>query len=144
MPQPPNIRRAPTPPSGCRLSRTKSTNSVRPAIALASPAGCSLRTIAVGGVDQRAYRSEHLLEHDRRQPPGVQIVARAVIAGCERRAAGERIDGAVGERMARGVQAERAQDRAVRDAAERQDHSGRRRSAQLALEKASAGVDFGT
>ena len=62
---------------------------------------------------------EHVLEHGNGEPPRVGVVAAAVIAVEEPRAAREGVLGAVAEHVAAQREPERAQGGVMRDPAER-------------------------
>ena len=82
---------------------------------------------------------EHGAKHRRRQPPGVRVVAAAVIAVDQHAPAWQPVRGAVRERdTPAGLQPERAQRGVVRDAAERQDDAAVGHRAQIRREVAVA------
>src|SRR5207237_9492101 len=76
-------------------------------------------------------RNRHLLEHRRRQAPGIGVVAAAVIAVEQPRAALDGVLGAVAERVSARAEPERAQGGVMRDAAEREDGRARGKRGQL-------------
>ena len=77
------------------------------------------------------------------QPPGVGVVAAAVIAVEERDAARQRVPRAVGERQRRTLHAERRERRVVRDAAEREDGAAGGHAGEIRGEIVVAGADLG-
>lgn len=85
---------------------------------------------------------EYPLEHRRRQAARVQVVARAVVT-CEQNGIGVRpVHGGVREAEARDRQTERADDRMVGDAAEREDEIRGASGSQFIVQELTAGVDL--
>ncbi len=96
-----------------------------------------------GAAEVSAHLGEHGAEHLRRQPAGVRVEPRAVIAVEQRRALASSCIGAMAEGAARRLRAEREQRGVVGDLAER--HDGLRGvgiSAIVAGEEAAAGADL--
>lgn len=86
---------------------------------------------------------DHRFEHGFGQAASIHIVARAVIARTKGTAIAKVMDGAVHEGVGFGLEAEGAQGRGMRDAAECHDDAWGGRGFELALQEGSAAVDLG-
>ena len=87
-------------------------------------------------------RGEHGSEHRRRQPSGIGVVARAVIAVGQQQPGLHAVNGAVPEGMERQALAQRSQYRSMGDAAQRQDGFQLRQARDLIHQERAAGGDF--
>src|SRR3984893_156572 len=96
-----------------------------------------LPSCPASSVEPGAHRLEHGAEHVRRQPTGVRVLARAVIA-VENREIADRVDGAVAERGRRRTPAERDDDAVMGDGAERDDGGEVGNVREVLLEKPTA------
>ena len=76
------------------------------------------------------------------QPPGIGVVARTMVAVRQQAAAGEPVQGAVGERPGGAFLAQRGKHRIVGDAPERQHRTAFRQVFEFAREEGAAGGHF--